>query len=219
MVKSHYLRDIAASHYKNGIKSPEIPKLLTNKVHRSMIDRWLRRYKQLGSIHVQRKPGSSNTGSTKESISFVIKRLDSNIPRKSLRTMAKDFGSNRQTIKRILNLDLLKKCYEKISVHDLKEDQKPAKKICCQWIRKNIDRSRVERLMFTNEKIFTSNGFLNLKNDVAWTNDRSHANERDGLHLMKKYPISIMIALSVTWSGFTRACLFQKGERLSGQTY
>ena len=112
--------------------------------------------------------------------------------------MAKDFGSNRQTIKRILNLDLLKKCYEKISVHGLKEDQKPARKICCQWTRKNIDRSKVERLMFTNEKIFISNGFLNPKNDIVWANDRSHANERDGLHLMKKYPFSIMIALGVT---------------------
>ena len=112
--------------------------------------------------------------------------------------MAKDFGSNRQTIKRIFSLDLLKKCYEKISVHSLKEDQKPARKICCQWIRKNIDRSKVERLIFTNEKIFLSNGFLNPKNDVARANDRSHANEHDGLHLMKKYPISIMIALSVT---------------------
>ena len=133
--------------------------------------------------------------------------------------MAKDFGSNRQTIKRILNLDLLKNCNEKISVHSSKEDQKPARKICFQWIRKNIDRSKVERLTFTNEKIFTSNGFLNPKNDVAWANDRFHANERDGLYLMKKYPISIMIALGITCSGFTRPCFFQKGEQLNGQTY
>ena len=133
--------------------------------------------------------------------------------------MAKDFGSNRQTIKRILNFDLLKKCYKKISVHSLKEDEKAARKICCQWIRKNIHRSKVERFMFTNEKIFTSNDFLNPKDDVAWANDRSHANERDGFYLMKKYPISIMIVLSVTCSGFTRPCFFQKGERLNGQTY
>ena len=35
---------------------------------------------------------------------------------------------------------------------------------------------------------------------------------------MKKYPISIMIALGVTLSGFARPCFFQKGERLNGQT-
>ena len=80
--------------------------------------------------------------------------------------MAKNFGSNHQTIKRILNLDLDKKCYEKISVSSFKEDQKQARKICCQWIRKNIDRRKVERFVFTNEKIFTSNDFLNSKSDI-----------------------------------------------------
>ena len=219
MVKSHDLRDIAISHYKNGKKAPEITKLLANKVHQSTIDRWLHRYKQSGSIYVKRKPGRPKTGRTKQCISYVKKRLDSNIPRKSLRTMAKDFGSNRQTSKRILNLDLHKKCYRKISVQGLKEDQKAARKSCCQWIRKNIDRSKVERLMFTDEKIFTRNGFLNPKNDVVWADDRSDTSERGGPHLMEKYPISIMIALSVTCSEFTRPYFFQKGERLNGQAY
>ena len=181
-----------------------------------MIDRWLHRYKQSASIYVKRKPDRPKTARTKQCISYVKKRLDSNTPRKSLRTMVKDFGSK---IKRILNLDLHKKCYRKISVQGLKEDQKAARKSCCQWIRKNIDRSKEERLMFTDEKIFTRNGFLNPKNDVVWADDRSDANERGGLHLMEKYPISIMIVLGVTWSGFTCPYFFQKGERLNGQTY
>ena len=113
MVKSHDLRDIAISHYKNGEKAPEISKLLANKVHRSTIDRWLHRYKQFGSIYVKRKPGRPKTARTKQCISYVKKRLDSNIPRKSLRTMAKDFGSHCQTIKRIFNLDLHKKMLSK----------------------------------------------------------------------------------------------------------
>ena len=84
MLKNYALRDIANSHYKNGIKAPEISKLLVNKVHRSTIDRWLHRYKQPDSIYGKRKLGRPNTGCTKQSISFVKKRLDSNIPRKSL---------------------------------------------------------------------------------------------------------------------------------------
>ena len=98
--------------------------------------------------------------------------------------MAIDFGSNSQTIKRILNFEFHKKCYRKISVQGLKEDQKLARKICCQWIRRNVDRSKVERFMFTDNKIFTSNGFLNPKSDVVWVDDSSDANERGGLHSM-----------------------------------
>ena len=80
MVKSHDLRDIAISHYKNGKKAPEISKLLANKVHQSTIDRWLHRYKQSGSIYVKRKSVRPKTAHTKQCISYVKKRLDSNTP-------------------------------------------------------------------------------------------------------------------------------------------
>ena len=65
MVKSHDLRDIAISHYKNGEKVPEISKLLANKVHRSTIDRWLHRYKLLqsmlnGNLAEQKLPVQNN---------------------------------------------------------------------------------------------------------------------------------------------------------------
>ena len=41
--------------------------------------------------------------------------------------MAKDFKSSVHTIKRVLNIDLKKKCYRKITAQKLKEDQKPIK--------------------------------------------------------------------------------------------
>ena len=75
MVKSHDLLDIAISHYEDGIKAPEISKLLANKLHRSMIDRWLHRYKQSRSIYVKRKSGSQKDGRTKQRISLVKKDL------------------------------------------------------------------------------------------------------------------------------------------------
>jgi hypothetical protein len=219
MVKSLDLRDVAVSHYKNGKKAPEIARLLANMVHRSTIDRWVRRYQESGSFEVKPKSGRPKTGRTKKIINLVKKRLDSNNPRKSLRTMANDFNSSVQTIKRILNIDLHKKCYRKISVQQLKEEQKPIRKTCCQWLRKNINHDKLQKMMFTDEKIFTKNGYFNLKNDVVWADDRSDANERNGLFTKEKYPISIMIGLGVTWYGLTRPYFFQKGERLNGQTY
>ena len=186
MVKSHDILDIVISHYKNGKKTPEIATLLANKVHRSTIDRWLHRYKQSGSICDKPKSGRPRTAPTKTRIYLVKKRLDSNTCRKTLRTIAKDFKSSHRTIKRILNIDLNKKCYRKITVQSLKEDQKPIRKTCCQWIRKNIDRTKLERMMFTNEKIFIKNGYFNPKNDVTWADNRSVANELGGLHSIEK---------------------------------
>jgi hypothetical protein len=210
MVKSRDLRDVAVFHYKNGKKAPEIAKLLANKVHRSTIDRWLTRYRQSGSFEAKPKSGRPKAGRTKRLINLVQKRLDSDNRGKTLRTMAKDFNSSVQTIKRVFNLDLHKKCYRKISVQKLKDEQKPIRKTCCQWLRKNVNYGKLKRLMFTDEKIFTRNGYFNPKNDVVWADDRSDANERGGLHSTEKYPVSIMVGLGVTWNGPTRPFFFKK---------
>jgi transposase len=219
MVKSNDIRDVAISHFKDGKKAPEIAKLLANKVHRSTVDRWIHQYQQSGSIAVKPKSGRPRTGRTKRLINLVKKRLDSKVPRKSLRTMAKDFKTSLWTIKRVLNKDLNKKCYRKVKVQKLKEGQKSTRKSCCQWIRKNVNRDKVKKLMFTDEKIFTKNGYFNPKNDVIWASSREDANETGGIHEVEKYPVSIMVGLGATWNGITNPYFFQRGERLTGKSY
>ena len=126
--------------------------------------------------------------------------------------MTQDFKNNVQTTKRVLNIDLKEKYYRKITAQKLKED----KKTCCQWIKKNINHNK---LMFTDEKILTKNGYFNPKNDIVWDDDRSDATERDGLYSKEKYPVSIMIALVTTCYGLTSPDFFQQGQYLNGQTY
>ena len=121
--------------------------------------------------------------------------------------MAKDYESSHRTIERVLNIYLKKNSYQKILVQSLKEDQKSIRKTYCQWIRKNIDRSRLERVMFTDEKIFTTNDYFNPRNDVMWADDRSDANGRGGLHSMGKYSDCVMVAAGATWCGL-RVCTF-----------
>ena len=72
------------SHFQHGKKASETAKLLANKVHRSTIDRWLRRYQQTGSFEPKPKLGRLKTGRTKQLNNLVKKRLDSNNTRKSL---------------------------------------------------------------------------------------------------------------------------------------
>ena len=74
-------------------------------------------------------------------------------------------------------------------------------------------------MMFTNEKIFTKNGYFNRKNDVVWADDRSDPTERAGLFSKEKYPVSIMVVLGATWYQLTPTEFFQQGQHLNGQTY
>ncbi len=109
--------------------------------------------------------------------------------------------------------NLGKKCYRKVNVQKLKEDQKPIRKSCCIWIRKNINKEKVKIMMFTDEKIFNRNGYFNPKNDVIWADSRSDANE------VEKFPVSVMVALGATWNGLTKPYFFSNDERLNGKTY
>ena len=52
MVKSEDVRDIDITHYKNGKALTEMSVLLTNKVHRSTIARWIQKYNR---THTQKK--------------------------------------------------------------------------------------------------------------------------------------------------------------------
>ena len=73
--------------------------------------------------------------------------------------MTKHFKSSHRTIKRVLNTDLNKIFYQKITVQSLKEVEKHL----YQWITKNINSSKLERMI---EKLFVKNGYFNRKNDV-----------------------------------------------------
>ena len=77
-------------------------------------------------------------------------------------------------------------------------------------IRKNIDRNRLERMMSTDEKIFTRNGYFNPKSDVIWADSRSDANDQGGLHEAEKYPVSVMVALGAICNGLTAPYCFWK---------
>ena len=133
--------------------------------------------------------------------------------------MAHDFKSNTRTIKRILNEDLNKKSYKTIRVQRFKNDQKQQRKSCCVWIRKNITRKKLEKMMFTDEIFFTKNRFFHSKNNVIRANCRIEANKAGGHHENKKILVAIMVALGATWNGFTAPYFFEKGERFNSNTY
>ncbi|CAF3831541.1 unnamed protein product [Rotaria magnacalcarata] len=73
--------------------------------------------------------------------------------------------------------------------------------------------------MFSDEKIFTRNGYFNPKNDVIWEDSWYDANEAGGYHETEKFPVSLMVALGATWNGLTKPYFFSKNERLNGKTY
>jgi hypothetical protein len=132
--------------------------------------------------------------------------------------MANVFKTNRETVRRILK-DLGKKAYRKVSVQKLKTLHIAKSKRCCTWMRKNIKSERVRQMMFTDEKIFTTNGFFNPKNNVVWASSRLEANQEGGTFEKEKFPINVMVALGATWEGLTQPHFFVNKETLNTGSY
>lgn len=101
-------------------------------------------------------------------------------------------------------MDLKKKGYRKVTVQNFEEDQKSTRKNCYQSILKNIDRDKLQWMMFIDEDIFTRNACFNSQNDVVWADDRTDVNKRCGLYQLEKYPAQVMIALGVAGQSVTR---------------
>jgi hypothetical protein len=78
--------------------------------------------------------------------------------------MAKDFKCCDATIRNVLHKDLGLRTYRKIPVPKLNQGHIDKRKTCCIWMRKNISRDLTKKMMWTDEKIFTTNGMLNLQN-------------------------------------------------------
>ena len=70
-----------------------------------------------------------------------------------------DFGANRETVRRVL-VDQGKKPYRKIKVQKLTIGHCAKTKQCCTWIRKKFNKDQIWKMMFTDEKIFTSIGYF-----------------------------------------------------------
>ena len=111
-------------------------------------------------------PGKQKTVRTKRLVTSVRNRLSSDSKRKSTRKMAKDFNCSKATIRNVLHKDLGLRPYRKIPVPRLKKSHIDKRKACCNWIRKHITRDKTEKMIWTDKKIFTSDGMLNTKNYV-----------------------------------------------------
>jgi hypothetical protein len=220
MGKPKVLKDIVISHFLEGKKAPEISELLSNKVHRSTVNRWILDYSNPKRVAQKRPVGRPRSVRTKKLIYKVKNRLNSTVMRKSSRNMAKDFGTCQDTILKVLHDDLGVKPYRKIRVPKLTEKHINERLTISRWIRKHIKKAKTKKMMWVDEKVFTSNGYFNPQNDITWALSREEATELGATIEEEKYPEAVMIGMGITWNGLTEPFIFEEdGFRLNTKKY
>jgi len=197
------IRNLIKSHYDDGKSAAEIYQALNKTVKKRTIYNWLRCIDRTNSISAKTSTGRPRTKRTKKLISIVAKNRKAGPRRKSANKLAKENGCSRTTIHKILYDDLGVKPYKRIRCQALTEKQKLKRKQFCCWIRKNVSGDLLEKIMFSDEKIFDEDGQINYKNDIIYAESREEANEIGGLREEQKYPMSVMVWCGITWNGVT----------------
>ncbi|KAI6659629.1 Transposase [Oopsacas minuta] len=152
-------------------KSPgEILKILQSKnVGRKLIYRTIQRYKETGSLKDRARSGRPRNVRTRELKAKLKKRIVRN-PQRSMRKMSRDFGISSRSIGRVVHDDLGLKSLKRRKVHML------TKAIREKWLQRSrcllsrAGQSVVNKIVFSDEKLFTIQEVSNPQNDRIISN-------------------------------------------------
>lgn len=123
-------------------------------------------FEKRGSVHSKQRirPKTKRTEEKKEEVeSFFAEQ-----PSFSLRQAAPNLSISVSTLRNILKFDLNKKFYHITSVQRLQEPHKEQRRQFCQWLL-NQDEELVQRVIWTDEKMFVLNQKPHRKNDGCWS--------------------------------------------------
>lgn len=141
-------------------------------VCRSFVHRTVKRYLETGSTKKRYGGGRQATVVTPAMVKIVKKRLKRN-PRRSATKLAKDLNISDRSLRRILKDKLQTKPYKIQKVQDLSMRQKQERVKRAKALLKRAAEGRLENIVFTDEKLFTVEQFVNKQNDRVWLPERS----------------------------------------------
>jgi hypothetical protein len=109
--------------------------------------------------------------------------------------------------------------YKMITVPKLNNNQVARRLQFARWWRKNKKGHNLEKIMFSDEKMFTVNGGLNKQNQIVYAESREHANQMGAIFEKTKYPMSVMIWCGLTFNGATEPYVLAVGESVTSNLY
>ena len=148
---SKYRESIIALHLKN-VRQCDIAKRLD--VCRKLVSKTMKRYQELGNIQDRPRSGRPVTAVTHENVNKVrcrIRRSTEHLMRK----MASDLGISPRSVRRIVEMKLGLRSYKINRAHFLDDRMKLQRLQKCRKIQRLVAAGRLNRVLFTDEKIFT----------------------------------------------------------------
>lgn len=167
-------------------------------------------YRETGAIELSHPPGPSRTVRTTTAANKVKRWLNAK-KKKSVRILARKLHVGRESVRKIIKLDLLCKPYKVCKQPKLTEGHKIRRVQFSNWIRNNFKKSDTSRIVFSDEKLFSVDGVWNRQNERVWAVNREAANQVGGLRGVSKFPGKIMVWLAACASGISKVVFLESG--------
>ena len=209
-MKSEDIRKIVLSKYKKSETPTKIFRDLNGCVGLRTIERWCKIVRETGSIKMSYSTGRYRSARTKTNVQKIKKALK-NHKLSSTRKLSKKYKISRTSVRRILKNDLNLKPYKRVSVPLITEAHILQRKKFANWVRTNFSKQKTMRILFSDEKIFDTNGICNSQNERLWCINREEANKNGGTHKEKKFPPKVMVWLGACSKGLSPLVIFDKG--------
>lgn len=175
-------------------------------------------YSDTGSIAKRHGGGHRKTATLPEMTGRVRARIQRN-PRQSATQLAKNLNVFVTSIRRILKNELKLKPHKIQKVQDLTPEQKTVRLQRSKALKALHERSELENLVFSDEKIFTVQQYVNKQNDRVWLKGKSNENLDNRLALRKQGPASVMVWAAGTANGCSPLVSIDQGVKVKQQVY
>ena len=211
-MKSRDLQNVVLRLHDRGLSSRQISNQLAGEVSKTTINEWIKMCRESGELSLHSPPGPQRSKRTKILVQKVKQHLVRSQKQKSSRKLAKSLNVSRTTIGRVIKDDLGFKSYVKRVAPKLTDAQKQKRYSFGIWARKNIRKSMVRKILFSDEKRFDIDGVYNRQNDRIYAPNRAQADEKGGVYRKTKFPQGVMVWLGVCYDGVTRPVIIENGS-------
>jgi len=214
-----FKRNSVIALYLGGNSQTAIVRQLQHlNVNKMFVYRTITRYNETGSIAKRNRGGPKKTATSKEMIRKVKKRIQRN-PRQSANQLAARLHVSRYSIQTILKNELHLKPYKIQKVQDLTEAQKKVRLERTRALKALAERDEIPKIVFSDEKIFTIQQYVNKQNDRVWLEHKSNDNLDTRVAMRKQSPAYVMVWAAVTADGRTPLVFIEHGVKVNQEIY
>lgn len=199
--------------YKAGKRQCQIVRLL--KVPQRTVSHAIRRFNELGHDGDRPGRGRKRTVNTSRNRQIIRKRVKRN-PRVSMRKIAREIKINRESVRRMARQELGLKAYKLQKGQLLTNDNKRVRLQRCRALVRRAAAHRWEKILFSDEKLFTIEQAHNRQNDRSWS---AEAVGPSFIVEHRQNPKSLMVWGGICATGKTPLIFVEQGIKITQEVY